>query len=216
MRKIREKTIMKYAFAVVLMLTLAAGTAMAGSVDFNQVLVSQSIISPASYPTVEGVTFTYNPLLDSAFPFGVIGTDSADISNGGILIAPGAVPAPGTLAGTLTGTLEMDFNVPIYQLSFTFTVLDDPLQIFNPGAFVIINDAFNTFQIVVTDSSGLGVASLESNAPFTQALVTMPTDPNMGFALTDVTFDSPEPVSFLMIGGGLLGLGLVKRLRRAA
>ncbi len=110
----------------------------------------------------------------------------------------------------LTGSLYVTFlQTGVRGLSFTYTTDGDGAG----GVFGTIGndspyntDVAGTFQYG-TLASGPGAEFNAASFAFT----------GTNFTLTNMQYDwVPEPASFLLIGGGLLGLGCVKRFRRKA
>jgi hypothetical protein len=167
--------------------------------------------TPAGLPyVITRLGFFYTP-----------GVESVSVDSGGIV---GNVPfVDGNPVGTLTGTLSIVFPYAVTGLSFTFTAdglpdltdPNNPIPTINMVAGLFTNALDGSFLDAAT-STGTGTFSYSSVIPFSRV------DLNFGngadstaFSISSVQYDyTPEPVSFLLMGTGLVGLGCVRRFRR--
>lgn len=156
--------------------------------------------SPVSLPVSEsGVTFGFSP--------------GSAVYNGSI----GAVPGFSTvnvsdpaLNGPTSGTLTLDFAIPITILEFDIAMESvDPI----PNAYTVTIGT-NSFSGDTTPMMmySEGSFSYPGQAAFSSASITF-SNAAPEFALDNLTFGTPEPGTGLPIVGGLLALAAAARIR---
>jgi hypothetical protein len=141
---------------------------------------------------------------------GLAGTDPGGSLNGQLEFLFNATPA-------LT-PIMWSFGAPISGgLVFQFSLFTNSgaLQVFD-GAFTTLDNLLGDNATAPTDVAGNGtMAILYPSGPYNTAGTLFTADPTaFGFNISQLDVDTPEPVSFVLIGTGLLGLGFARRFSR--
>jgi hypothetical protein len=212
---------------IILSLAIAAVPAFAGivTVDFGE-LGADSVDLTAASPDATPAGLPY--VITRLGFFYTPGVESVSVDSGGIVgnvpfACDTAVPPVCTPQGTLSGTLSIVFPYAVTGLSFTFTAdglpdltdPNNPIPTINMVAGLFTNALDGSFLDAAT-STGTGTFSYSSVIPFSRV------DLNFGnstdstaFSVDSMQYDyTPEPVSFFLMGTGLVGLGCFRRFRR--
>ena len=215
---------------IILSLAIAAVPAFAGivTVDFGELGANTVDLNPASPNAIPpGTPYVITRLGFSYDPMGGSEQVSADTTGifGSVAFTCDALNNC-TPVGTLTGALTILFPYAVTGLSFTFTadglpdVNGDPTINMVAGLFSPVDFGLSSLLSNPDGSATFGYGSL--------AAVPVTVDPfskvdlyfgngadSTAFSISSVQYDyTPEPVSFLLMGTGLVGLGCVRRFRR--
>jgi len=204
----------KWIFTLALLLTVGAGIAMADiPVVFDPTQCADAFgdapgsgspdITFSNNPngcTLGNVTFLYDPAGDPSA--------TAQVTNHGI----------DGFGNGLNGLLEFIFSTPIYgglRFDFSLGTATGPLAAAD-GALVLLDNGVS--QTFGTDSTGFGTVYIPTpDAPYTQVTTLFTADQTAtNFNISDMTYDTPEPGAYILLGTGLLFLGCarLKGLRR--
>ncbi len=181
-----------------LQLTNIAGLTEAGTTS-NTLTAAGAVMYSFLYPTVSSPTSALLALSATTHtPATVFGGGGIDfITQGGYsgTFSLGPSGGPAVLAGTFTGALfgvEGSSSVTFTTNSVTFTTV--------PAGMTLLANGSPSFDLSLGGLSGLGVTATDWVKAFTAG--------GTGTFTADVI---PEPVSFLLLGTGLVGLGLLRR-----
>jgi hypothetical protein len=194
----------KWAFAVVLLLTLGLATGMADTpVVFSSCVALGGApldITPTAGVTCDNVNFFYQFA-------GTSGLNTATISADGIDISAGTDPAG------LAGILVLTFPVSSQSIKFDFTLTGATFDInnYNFGLLVLPDGALNSLETV----SGASSVDLTSFPPFVGVTI-IPNPTATEFTMSSLSYTAyvPEPGTYTLLGAQLLGLGCVVKLAR--
>jgi hypothetical protein len=154
-----------------------------------------------------GITFDF---AEGASATGAIYGDTLGTAGNGL--APLSDPV---LDGPADGTLTLNFAYPTDFLSFDILFGIEPGD---SGGLVTIGATPMSYTTTGGQGSGgffsIGSFSSGTLTPFSQAVITFD-DPTTQFAIDNLSFDTPEPGSLMLLVAGTLLLGALLRVRRS-
>lgn len=190
--------LMPVLFNVLLVLPAAAVT-----ITFDE--FSPTNPQPTLTASTGGVTISYDGLGSGLAAIGDLGPEVGN----------------NLLLGDSIGLLTLDFAMPVLSFGFDFAL--DAFGDVASGVFVelyFLNSFLADFSAaaVYDDAIGMALGQFNYAGPqFTQALLLFDTSDSGVFTFDNLTARPvPEPATFFLVAGGLLGAGLLKRKRMFA